>query len=381
MPARMRVADAGLSLLFALAALPAAAQSTALPASLGTLYAPSEVLALEYTVERDVDLALHLTPDEAEAARLGLIRFAEALIAQPMFRPTRAFHTLFHGSLVAADSATLASGVGSVPQRLLIGAVGVDLSFAELAYRGRRRGPPEDHMLDARVNQPALARGASLPLLRASFMRQPRQTGRLGGVPIYENEYAVVARRDEAQLWRPVPVERVLVAYLTAIQEGRAIAYRQLARNVSVAEAHPDSATNAAANPSSSSRDGRWFWSWQEASDSLLARLEAMPAAQLDSPACFADRVGLEAAFQFVQVDSRQTPGCAPVVEIDPAFLRPELPRASIQLAILPHVGFCARTMRDLPPQVRISLRSGCAAVLKLLNEADWGRVRKTMDR
>ena len=369
--------------LMALLQCPAtvAAQSAPVAASVGKLRGPSEVLDVEYLVERDADLALHLTPADADSARLALARFAEALIAQPMFRQTRLFHTILRGALVPGDSLARADPTRPVPHRLLVGAVGVDLSFAELAYRRQSEGSAESHMLEVRLNEPSFARGAALPLLGAPFMRLPRQTGRIGGAALYENDYVIVARRDPAPLWRAVTVERVLVAYLKAIQGGRAVAYRQLARKVADAEAHPDSASNAAANPSSTGRDGRWFWSWQEASDSLLARMESMPVAQLDAPACFLERAGLEPAFQYLQVDSRQVPGCTPIVEIDPGFVRSELSRASIQLAIFPHVGACVRTVRALTPQVRVALRSGCAAVLKMLNEADWGRVRATMDR
>ena len=176
-------------------------------------------------------------------------------------------------------------------------------------------------------------------------------------------------------------MERVLREFLAVVEAGRHNAERQLAAAVARAEERPDSARLAAANPSSGSHEGRWYWSWHEALDSLRARLEAMTPNERETPACWLERGGLETATQFAQVVPRGTPRCAPIVEINPAFLRRDLPRSAIQVAVFGHVGFCMRTMREFTPQLKIGLRSGCAAVLRMMSEADWGAVRKTLDR
>ncbi|MBI2795128.1 MAG: hypothetical protein HYX65_00300 [Gemmatimonadetes bacterium] len=370
-----------LAAIAATAAPPSAAQSTLLPAAPGRLQEPAVPLEVELRMERDADLALHLDSAGLHAVQRAFRGFAEVFTAQPMFRQPRLFHTVLAGTVLGGLDGGTADPGTPVPGRLLVGALGVDLGFAELAYRRRRQGGAEDHMLDIRLNLPDLARGRPVPQLPATYMRQPRETGRIGGQPIFEGSYVVVTARDPSTLWRPVATGQVLREYLQVIEAGRANADRQLAAAVRLAEERPDSARLAAANPSSASPEGRWYWSWHEAGDALRARLEAMSPEEADLPACLLDRSEAETAAQYRLVALRGTPRCAPIVQVNPGFLRRDLPRWTVQVALFGHVGFCMRTMREFTPQLKTGLRSGCAAVLKMMSEADWGAVHKLLDR
>jgi hypothetical protein len=269
------------------------------------------------------------------------------------------------------------------------------------------------------------AQGERIPV--ELFVR-PRVTATFAGLPVYEGDLLVVARKGRDP-WAPVSMARALAATLPLLQQDRESAERRLAdlrrkndevlaaaweqkqredfekNNGALRETRPanyaarfnsmehyirvvrqDSA--AAANPQRDAA-GSWYWNPIDAHDAALRLRQELTPAQAAQPACFAAASNAQRPQGGRASDGRyqmrgdlvmagSVTGCREIVESNPAYFDLGLPRSAPQILTV-DVGRCtpmtdgrieqpAPTRFDAPPQ-------GCFRHRAMWAEADWREI------
>jgi hypothetical protein len=256
------------------------------------------------------------------------------------------------------------------------------------------------------------------------FVR-PRVTATFAGLPVYEDDLLVVARKGRDP-WAPVSMARALAATLPLFQQDRETAERRLAdlkrkndevqaatweqqqradfekNNGALRETRPSNyaarqnslehyirtirqQSAAAANPQRDAA-GSWYWNPLDAHDAALKLRQELSPAQAAQPACFAEASNAQRPQGGRDIDGRyqirgsvvpagSVPGCREVVESNPAYFDTSLPRSAPQILTV-GVGRCTPMTDgrieqpeprrfDAPPQ-------GCFRHRAIWAEADW---------
>lgn len=273
------------------------------------------------------------------------------------------------------------------------------------------------------VGQPVIASEPRGPNLRpVEFYLRPRETGRFGGLPLYESDVLAVARAGR-ELWAPAPLGRVLRAALPLYEQDRQSAEERMAslkktdqevqsaaweqafrdrfeqtngalrttrpgnyearRNSMEREiAYSRQKAAAEANPPRDAQ-GAWYWNPIDAHQDAVRRLAALTPAEAARPACFAE------AATSPRKDGRYQmrgdilaagthPDCRELVMTNWDYFDAALPRPAAQLLTVVSFGRCAKleggglvslpvTRWDAPPQ-------GCVRHAQMWRELDWTR-------
>lgn len=251
---------------------------------------------------------------------------------------------------------------------------------------------------------------------------KPRETFRLGGLPVYENALMVVARKGRDP-WAPVGIGRVLKAVLPAAEQDRDNAKSRLAAlqktlaevqsaewekakrdrfekdNGSLRTTRPSNyearlrsleheisyTREKAAADADPKRDasGGWYWNPVSTAERITQRLAALSPQDANQAACLrpyatqaerAGRYGLAGEIEVAGADST----CRLIVTTNVAYFDPKLGRAVPQL-FTANVGRCVSWQRgqlqwqepnrfDSPPQ-------GCIQHGRMWRDADWARI------
>jgi len=257
------------------------------------------------------------------------------------------------------------------------------------------------------------------------FYLRPRETGRFGGLVVYEEQILVAARAGR-ELWAPVPLGRVLRAALPPLQEDAKTAERRLdgyrATNAEVqapaweARQRAEFEKNngalritrpenyalrlqnmeryirlkrdeaaAAANPPRDAA-GAWYWNPIDALAETMQRLMALSPAEAARPACYAEYTASPAKDGRYQLRGRldvagTSADCVPVVMTNWSYFDTTLPRSAAQLLVLRDFGRCTRLVNgrltssdaDTPP-TDLPLQ-GCGRHVRMWRAADWSRI------
>ena len=273
------------------------------------------------------------------------------------------------------------------------------------------------------VRQPVIAtelRGANLRPVE--FYLRPRETGRISGLPVYENDILAVARAGR-ELWSPVPVGRALKAALPRFEQDRKSAEERLARlkktdqeiqsaaweqefrdrfeknNGALRTTRPGNyearrssmereivylrqKAAAEANPPRGA-EGAWYWNPIDAHQDAVRRLAALTPAEAARPACFAEAATSPRKDGRYQMRgdilaAGASPDCRELVMTNWDYFDAALPRPAPQLLTVVSFGRCAKleggmlvslpvTRWDAPPQ-------GCVRHAQMWRELDWAR-------
>ncbi|MBM3768013.1 MAG: hypothetical protein FJW32_21715 [Acidobacteria bacterium] len=254
------------------------------------------------------------------------------------------------------------------------------------------------------------------------FYTRPEVTGRIGGLPIYDNQILAVARPGR-ELWAAVPVGRVLRAALPEFEKQKATAENRLAglkkklaevqspeweknfrdyfeKNYgNLKQTRPSGyetrrasmerelvyLRNKALEEASPNRDatGAWYWNPVEAHREAVERLSKLSAADAAKPACFLEYKKSPEKDGRYNIGGQilvagEAPDCKDLVYTNPAYFDPALPRSAPQVLTVVRFGRCAlmkgdtlesRKVTDFraPPQ-------GCFRHAQMWRELDWAR-------
>lgn len=257
-----------------------------------------------------------------------------------------------------------------------------------------------------------------------AFYLRPRETGRFGGLVVYEDQILVAARPGR-ELWAPAPLGRLMRGALPRLQEDAKTAERRLdgyrATNAEVqapeweAKQRAEFEKNngalrttrpqnyalrqqnmeryirlkrdeaaAAANPPRDAT-GAWYWNPVDALAETTQRLQALSAADAARPACYAEYTTSPAKEGRYQLRGRldvvgASPDCVPVVMTDWSYFDLKLPRSAVQLLVLRDFGRCTKlangqlTSNDADnPPIDVPLQ-GCGRHVRMWRDADWSR-------
>lgn len=263
-------------------------------------------------------------------------------------------------------------------------------------------------------------RGATLRPVE--FYPRPRETGRLGGLPVYDEDILVVARAGR-DLWAPAPLGRVLKAALPLYEQDRKSAEERMAglrktdqevqsaaweqafreqferTNASVRASRPENYETrrksmereivylrqkaaAEANPPRGA-EGAWYWNPIDAHQDAVRRLAALTPSEAARPACFAEATTSPRKDGRYQMRgdilaAGASPECRELVMTNWDYFDATLPRPAPQLLTIVSCGRCAKleggalvslpvTRWDTPPQ-------GCVQHAQMWRELDWAR-------
>lgn len=279
-----------------------------------------------------------------------------------------------------------------------------------------------------RVSQPILAtEDNGRDLAPTEFYPRPRETGRAGGLPVYEGEIALVTRpgRDP---WAPVPLGRLLKAVMPQLESDRRTAEQRLEELKKKAAEYASPAweqaewerfekdngalkttrpsnyqtrkaglehyikvvraeASAAANPIRGDAKGAWYWNPVTAHEETVKRLGGLTAAQSAQPACWIELSGQERDGRYAAKGNYFAAGeaphsnCRPVVTNNAAYFDTSQPRSAAQLLMLGQFGRCAvlkngqiagRSWKSrydrVPPH-------GCYRHALMWKDLDWSRI------
>lgn len=244
------------------------------------------------------------------------------------------------------------------------------------------------------------------------FYLEPQPETYFHGFPVYDGTL-VIARKGRA-LFRPVSVERALARFLPLYQKDRQSAedrlkglkeklaetdspafakealdefekeyghyrttrpndyeFRLKVRNEWINRQRAEA--RAAANPPESGPEGAWYWGPVRA----LAEIERLrQSGSLQKPACFEgspDSDALYSAKGLIRVHG-SSPTCKAIMEPNPNYFDPALPRTAPQLLQLWQVSRCldiSRNPATLLPQSD-DIPHGCKVHWRIWEELDW---------
>jgi hypothetical protein len=278
------------------------------------------------------------------------------------------------------------------------------------------------------VRQPVIAAEDRGPDLRpVEFYLRPRVTGRMGGLPLYENDVLVAARAGR-ELWTPAPLGRVLKAALPRYEQDRRTAEERLAglkktndeiqsaawekdfrdrfekNNGALRTTRPSNyearrnsmerelvylrqKAAAEANPARDDK-GAWYWNPLDAHAEAARRLAALTPAEASRPACFAEVTASpqkEGRYQMRGeiLAAGTAPDCRELVMTNWDYFDLNLPRSAPQLLTVDSFGRCAKfedgRLVSAPLRYTNAPPQGCYRHVAMWQELDWARFAATV--
>lgn len=261
------------------------------------------------------------------------------------------------------------------------------------------------------------------------FYLRPRITATWQGIPVYDNEWAIVTRAGRDP-WAPVPLARMLKASMPAFEKDRKTAEDRLAgykkkrdevmapaweqqkrdafekQNGELRTSRPSNYAarlrsleneitvtradaQAAANPQKDAK-GLWYWSPIDALDEAVRTLARLSPAEANAPACFVELTAAERsngryAMPGTIVPEASAPGCRQIVRTNWDYFDLTLPRTTPQSLFIRDFGRCVTVSGDQivgrpidrwdhPPQ-------GCVQHAQMWREADWTKIVSLVHR
>lgn len=244
--------------------------------------------------------------------------------------------------------------------------------------------------LPGRVRQDVLvSEDQGRDLAPVEFYVRPKETARVGGLPLYDGQEIVVARAGRDP-WAAAPLGRVLKAATTKFEEDRVTAERRLEgyrkalaeasdpererrewerfekENGALRTSRPGNydlrkrnlenylkltreQAAAAADPKRDAK-GAWYWNPVEAAADVKRRLESLTPAEAAQPACYLPAEGQDKEGRY-QMRGRILPaagapaGCLPLAMNNPDYFDVKLGRAAVQILRLRDFGRCAKVV------------------------------------
>jgi hypothetical protein len=265
------------------------------------------------------------------------------------------------------------------------------------------------------------------------FYLRPRETQRVGGMPVYEGQVLVAAAAGR-DAWAPVALGRVLKAVLPMLEADRKTAEQRLegyrktnaerqsaeweraewerfekdngALKASRPAAYETRKANrerylqvtraeaaAAASPPRGDAKGAWYWNPVDALEEMNKRLAAMTPEQAAQPACYSelkDRQALEGRYQVRGTFSSLAGApveCRPVVTDNAEYFDLKLGRATVQIVTVPLFGRCAvfvngqMTARSWGAVFKGAPPQGCYRHVLMWRDLDWSKISGLVGR
>jgi hypothetical protein len=330
-------------------------------------------------------------------------RLAAVILAAPLLNPPRGFDFSMVGALMDPDAQQARSGkTGGLPLDLWV-------RFRAPNYWASDGKPlliSEPMELDFYFNdlRPVILDHTGTRHWedeQGSFYVMPQVREEIGGYPVYQDLLTVT--RPGESIWAPVPVDRLMKAWLPQLklmagdaERERAKALKNLQGFRSAAESEKRRAELEAARAGGNADEVRkveffqrrdedeiarkanpergksdWYFGPVDAYTQAQAWNASLSAAGRQAPACVLEP---DNPLQYtMKVTAAGTAGCRPIVEPNLKIFRAGVPRGAIQVITVEGVNYCREHVKS---DARQNGNPGdCNAILELVRQLDWRQV------